>query len=411
MKMIRIYLLVLLTISMTKNGMSQQVGFDFPPGVKSVTIPFESYNNLIIIPVTINNAITLKFILDTGVQYPILTEKLFGDFINLEYARRIAIQGPGTADSITAKVVQNISLTLPGGVKSGINQALLVLEKDYLKLKNSLGIDVYGLIGYDIFSRFIVEINYDESFIKLHEPKKFRPKRSYKKIPIKVVNTKPYIEVGISKDSSKAHRKHLMIDTGASHALLLDNADEETLLPNQSIPSIIGKGLGGNINGYLARMTYVTVGKFEFLDPIASFPLEGNYGESIKRGSRNGTLGGELLSRFSVAFDYFNGYIYLKKGRGFSRGFEHDMSGMGLAANGEELDMLEVDDVRLNSPAFYAGLRKGDNIKSINGYTLDTIKFSDFTSLLRMKEGKKIVVKYTREGESYKTSFKLERYI
>lgn len=391
--------------------MSQQIGFDMPPNMKKVVIPFERYNNLIVIPVTINHSLTLKFIFDTGVQYPILTEKMFGDYLGLNYSRNITIQGPGVADSIKARVAHQVSLSLPGGIESGINQALLVLDEDYLKLRNNLGTDVFGVLGYDIFSRFVVEINYDENFIVLHEPKKFRAKRSYRKIPLKVVNTKPYIELTIMKSEKQGKKMHLMVDSGASHAILLDNPDDNSLIPEQNITSVIGRGLGGNINGYLGRMASVKIGKFEFDGPIASFPIEGDYGTAIKRGSRNGTVGGELLSRFNVTFDYFNGDLYLRKSKSFHVGFEHDMSGMNIAAYGDKLNQLKVNTVREDSPAYNAGIRVGDQIESINGYSLESLKFSDFNSLLRNKPGKKIVVKYIRDGEVQKTSFKLERYI
>lgn len=411
MKYLKTYLLIAFTLVLIETSTAQQIGFAFPPDVKRVVIPFERINNLIIIPVTINNSITLKFILDTGVQYPILTEKLFAQFIGLQYSRRITIQGPGVADSITAKVVQNVNLTLPGGVTSGVNQALLVLEKDYLQLSYSLGAEVYGVIGYDIFSRFVVEINYDENYIVLHEPKKYRPKRSYKKLPIQVVNTKPYIKVGIKKDSGQIQLKNLMIDTGASHALLLDNSDNESLLPNEKIPSIIGRGLGGDINGYLGRMRHVELGKFHFEGAIASFPKASDYGNLMKHGSRNGTMGGDLLSRFHVVFDYSSGYLYLKKSRSYSRSFEADMSGIGLVVDGDQLKDLKVYSIRHESPAYVAGLRAGDVIKSINGYDLEILKFGEFATLLRLKDGKKITVKYERDKTPLKSTFKLKRYI
>jgi len=394
-----------------RQGMSQQIGFDFPPGVHKTIIPFERYNNLIVIPITINHSLTLKFILDTGVQYPILTEKIFGDYLGLNYTRSITIQGPGEADSIKAKIAQHINLTLPGGIESGINQAMLVLEEDYLKLKNNLGTDVFGVIGYDIFSRFVVEINYDEQYIILHEPKRFRASRSYRKIPLKVVNTKPYVELTIMKNETDGRRMHLMVDSGASHAVLLDNPEDDSLIPDQNITSVIGRGIGGNINGYLGRMTSLKMGKFEFEEPIATFPIDGDYGAAIKRGSRNGTIGGELLTRFNVAFDYFDGYLYLRKSKGYNKGFEHDMSGLNIVTEGENLDELIVSAVRIGSPAFEAGLRVGDMIETINGYSLESLSFADFSTLLRMKHGKKIVVRYVRDGETQKTSFKLERYI
>ncbi|MEP2026504.1 MAG: aspartyl protease family protein [Reichenbachiella sp.] len=411
MKQLRTYLLLFTLLLLVRQGVSQQVGFDFPPDVHKTYIPFERYNNLIVIPITINHSLTLKFILDTGVQYPILTEKVFGDYLGLNYTKNITIQGPGAEDSIKAKIAQQVSLSLPGGVESGINQALLVLEEDYLELKNNLGTDVFGVIGYDIFSRFVVEINYDENYLVLHEPKKFRAKRSYRKIPMRVVNTKPYIEVTMMKNEEEGRKMHLMVDSGASHAVLLDNPEDESLIPEQNITSVIGRGLGGNINGYLGRMTSIKVGKFEFEEPIATFPIEGDYGAAIKRGSRNGTIGGELLSRFNVVFDYFGSNLYLKKSSLYNKGFEHDMSGMNIVADGKNLDKLRVSSVRVNSPAFEAGLRVGDRIETINGYSLESLKFSDFSTLLRLKPGKKIVVKYVRDGESQKTSFKLVRYI
>ncbi|UXX80247.1 aspartyl protease family protein [Reichenbachiella carrageenanivorans] len=410
MKQLRIYLLVA-SLFIVGQGMSQQIGFDFPSGTHKVTIPFERYNNLIVIPVTINHSLTLKFIFDTGVQYPILTEKMFGEYLNLDYSRNITIQGPGEADSIKAKVAHNVSLSLPGGVESGISQALVVLEEDYLKLRNNLGVDVFGVIGYDLFSRFVVEINYDENHITLYEPKKFRARNAYKKIPMKVVNTKPYVEITIMKNEKEGQRMHLMVDSGASHAVLLDNPEDNSLIPEQNITTVIGRGLGGNINGYLGRMASIRLGKFEFEEPIASFPIVGDYGEAIKRGSRNGTIGGELLSRFNVVFDYFGGYLYLKKGSMFNKEFEHDMSGMHIAADGKQLKQLKIYNVRADSPAYHAGLREGDLIESINGYSLESLEFSDFCSLLRNRPGKKIVVKYTRNGSTQKTTFKLERYI
>lgn len=95
----------------------------------------------------------------------------------------------------------------------------------------------------------------------------------------------------------------------------------------------------------------------------------------------------------------------------YNKGFEHDMSGMNIIAYGEGLNELKVSAIRTDSPAFEAGLRQGDRIETINGYSLESLNFSDFATLLRMKPGKKIVVKYIRDGEVQKTSFKLERYI
>ncbi|MCE2895924.1 MAG: hypothetical protein LW721_15935, partial [Flammeovirgaceae bacterium] len=50
------------------NSQTQVLGFSMPPGVEKVEIPIEIHNNLVVVPVIINNQLPLKFIIDTGVR-------------------------------------------------------------------------------------------------------------------------------------------------------------------------------------------------------------------------------------------------------------------------------------------------------------------------------------------------------
>ena len=176
--------LLLITLWLPLIGISQeQIGFAFSePRTRRVEIPFERFNNLIVIPVQLNNAITLNFILDTGVQNAILTEKTYGDILNLEYDRNVIIRGPGERDSVQVFVVDNLDISLPG--ITGKNLPLIVLDQDFLKLSNILGHDVHGIIGYDLFKQFVVEVDHDEGKVRFHDPKRFSPSKYYYQIPI-----------------------------------------------------------------------------------------------------------------------------------------------------------------------------------------------------------------------------------
>lgn len=387
-----------------------EFGFKLPDRAKKITIPFEQHNNLIVIPVTINNFITLKFILDTGVEAPILTEKLYADILGLNYVREIVIAGPGIVDSVEARIANQLTLTLPGGVR-GTNMNMLVLKEDYLKLSESIGESVHGIIGYDIFSRFVVDIDYDDSLLTLYRPSKFKKQRKAIDIPIEIRSSKPFIKASIQQENNTS-TLGMMVDTGASHAALLDFAIVDSIQPpDETVKTRLGRGIAGEIPGFVGRIDSVAIDCFTFHDMLVSAPMEGAYNKVIKRGARAGTFGGELLNRFNVTFDYQHESIYLRKGRRYRQKFDFDMSGLTLMAKGNDLDSLEVVAVDMGSPADHAGLSRGDIVLSINGKSLSNTSLTRIYSLLRARDGKKIKCRILRGDEKMRKQFHLRRVI
>jgi hypothetical protein len=108
---------------------ARPLGFILPSYYEKATIPFQIYNNLIVIDVLLNRSLPLKFVLDTGVRTTVLTEKTLSDLLNLEYSRKITIPGVGGEKLVDAYVVNNVSLNI--GEIQGEGHALLVLEKDF----------------------------------------------------------------------------------------------------------------------------------------------------------------------------------------------------------------------------------------------------------------------------------------
>ena len=382
-----------------------------PEDVRRVYIPFERYDNLIIIPITVNGGLELKFILDTGVKYPMLTESALGNVLGMEYVREIIIYGRGVNDSISANVVKHVKLELTGGIKADMYYSFLVLKEDYLEIKKNLGVEVYGVIGSDIFRDFVVDIDYEDNFITLIRPDTFRPKRRYSKIPILLSKGKPYMDITIQDDNGIEVTQPMMVDTGASHSILLDPSQDNIIMPDVSISSVIGRGLAGDIYGYLGRIDAIQVDEFELCETIATFPVSSASSSLAKRGSKYGTVGGEFLSRFHVVFDYSRGHMYLKKNKFYDKEFEHDMSGLFITAAGHEYNSYEVSSVRQDSPADQAGIMKGDVILSINGYTYEMLKLNGAHAMLRDRPGKKIVVRIERGEKTIKKQFRLERFI
>src|SRR6187402_3820473 len=103
---------------------AQSLGFSLAEGQRSVSIPIEIHNNLIVVPIVLNGQLPLKFILDTGVRTAILTEKAYSDILNLPYSRKYSIAGPGGEKMVDAYVTNNVTLDMPG--VHGRGHAMLV---------------------------------------------------------------------------------------------------------------------------------------------------------------------------------------------------------------------------------------------------------------------------------------------
>ena len=387
---------------------SQVLGFALADGKSRVEIPIETHNNLVVVPVVLNGALPLKFILDTGVRTAILTQKTFSDILNLSYSRKYTISGPGGEQIIDAYITNNVSLELPG--VTGRGHALLVLGQDYLELRNYLGTEVHGILGYELFSRFIIEIDYEKKVLTLSLPRRFKKRRRFQSIPIRIEDTKPYVSTSIVLADGTQLTAKLLVDSGASHGLMLEpTSDPRIHVPDSTVSSVIGRGLGGEIVGKVGRIKSLKLAKYEIKNVIANFPDPNSYFDSLKLSAtkRNGAIGGEILSRFTVIFNFPKEEMYLKKNSSFKKKFHYNLSGLTVKAKGSRLNVFEITEVREKSVAYSAGVMEGDLVVSINGINTKSLDLNSITAFFNNKPGKKINLVVDRKGRQMKFSFEL----
>ncbi len=369
-----------------------QLGFSLADGATKVDIPIEIHNNLIIVPVILNNQLPLKFIVDTGVRTTILTEKIYSDILHLAYTKKFTITAPGGENLVNAYITNNVTIDMPG--VHGRGHAMLVLENDYLELKNSLGSEVHGILGYELFSRFVIKIDYGAKVLTLMTPQRFKPSKKYSRLPITVEDTKPYYVAELKINDTTSMSAKLLVDTGASHGLFLDTeSSSKIVVPAKNISCTIGKGLGGLITGRIARVNCLQIGKYSIPNMISSFPDPKSYFDTLRTGSsiyRNGSIGGDVLSRFLVVFDFPREKIYIKSNGSLRKKFYYNMSGLTVKAIGETLHDFEIVEVRLNSAANRSDLRVGDKIIAVNNASTATMDLSDINNYFDSKPGRKI---------------------
>jgi hypothetical protein len=407
--MVRFLYITLIGIFLPVFAHGQTLGFTLADGRKKVEIPIQIQNNLIVVPVVLNDMLPLRFIIDTGVRTAILTQKTFSDILQLPYSRKYTIAGPGGDKLVDAYVTNNVSLTLPG--VSGKGHALLVLDKDLLELRNNLGIDVHGILGYELFSRFIIKIDYKKKIMTLYAPDKFKPGKKFQEVPMAIEDTKPFILTPITIDSKNMLTAKLLVDTGASHGLMLEpTSDKRIVVPTDQVSTILGRGLGGIITGKIGRVETIELAKYKINQALTNFPDTNSYLDTLKHSLtfRNGSIGGEILSRFTVVFNYPHGKLYLKKNSDFKKPFYLNLSGIDLKAKGSRLNVFEIVDVRSLSAAEKAGVKEGDILVAINGYLTTDLQLNQINALLNSAPGKRVRLEIERKKVKQKIEFRLE---
>ncbi|MFM9074039.1 MAG: aspartyl protease family protein [Bacteroidota bacterium] len=379
---------------------NQKLGFYLTEGRRTTVIPFQQYNNLIIIPVTLNGVVPLNFIVDTGVRTALLLDRTVTDMLRLNYTRRFTISGPGGERLLSALVTNNVSLDVKPDLH-GRGHSMLVLEKDYLELSKNIGFEVHGILGYELFSRFVVKIDYERRELVLTSPERFRKPRQFIPVPMRIEDTKPYISCIVTFPSGQAHELKLMVDTGASHSLLLDpKAGPEIEIPQKTISGNIGRALGGDLTGRTGRLKSFRAGPFQLNGLPASFPDANLYYDTLESTDvfRHGTIGGDVLHRFNLIFDYAGETLWVKKNSFYKMGFQFSLSGVLVQARGLKLDQFSVTDVRPGSPGWEAGLNAGDRLTRIYGTDAVSYKLNEIIEVLNAKPGRKVPLEIDRDG-------------
>lgn len=384
-----------------------EVVYRIPQGVKSVRIPFENHNNLIIIPVVLGKGLHTKFILDSGANRSVLIEKLIADVLGWEYSREMVAGGAGGQGVIRAFQSDCVPITIKG--IEAYPSEIIVLQEDYLQLREFLGIEVQGIIGSRVFRDLIVEIDYIRNEIVLHNPERFVLPKGYRAIDLEIKNNKPYIQGVFSVAGESRSAASFLVDLGASHALLLETDSlADIQLPEKRITTSLGRGLSGDIHGAVARVKEMKMDVFLLSDVLTSFAPEYS---KIPFHDRAGTIGGEFFSRFHVIFDYGNEKLYLKKSRSFEEPFEYNMSGMEIRAFGQDFHRVVIDEVYAGSSADVAGLLPGDEIIKVNWFNVGSVSMSHINAVMRSRENRKIRIKILRKGKKMKFKFTLKRMI
>lgn len=356
------------------------------PASHTWLVPFDFVDNRIVLRVMLDGKGPYAFVLDTGAGFT--TSPQIVAQLGLTPHGSFKIGGTG-ADRAQASRVRIPSVAL-GPIRMS-DQPFTVVDLDGIRKSSALpAFD--GLIGSELFSRYVVRIDYRGRTLTLTDPSAFTYHGNGTIVPIELGGGTPRVEAsvdGIDGDFT--------VDTGdrMDVTFMEPVIAREHLLDRYAprVETITGWGIGGAVSGYVARAHDLRIAALDVRDPLLRLPtVAGGFFTSHRL---TGSIGTGIVNRFAVTFDYSRKRLIFEDPAGLADRDTYDRSGLWLnQADGG----FEVASVAAGSPAATAGLQTGDQIVAVDGMPARNVALADVRARLRGLPGTRVLLTVARAG-------------
>ncbi len=372
---------------------------EFTGGGRSARLPVEIANHHVFVAVELDGH-PLRFILDTGGVNLVTTATAAR--LGLRSEGELEARGPG-ANSVTVGFTRVARLVVGGAV---------VLEKQLLRVLPMPGFDEVegvpfdGVLGVELFKRLVVRIDYAGSTLELTDPSAFEPLAGATALPLTFFGHFPGVDGDLDGLAGQ-----FWLDTGNRAGLFVAGpfAKANRLVDRYATSGVttIGWGVGGAVEGRLARGGRLTLGPIAVDGAVLRLASDEAGAMAIRHVA--GNIGGEILSRFDVTFDYARQRVFLVPNAQHGCPFAADRAGLWINRRGDGVIVMAV---MAEGPAEAAGLRSGDAIVDIDGVpaaasTLDALR----RSLRESPAGTVLALRVRRAGEEIDATLRLRELI
>ena len=310
-----------------------------------VLIPFPDCGSTVLLPVRVNGRGPLLFILDSGAN-SIALDHTVADSLGLVPADTGTGSGAGGKFPYRRYARDSVEFEV-AGVRFRSDH---VISIDLSNQPGILGYRVAGVLGTDFFRKVTVDIDYDALSVRLHDPDRYSLPDGARAIPLTFERRLPFVDVRLTVPGVPARSRRLLVDSGSEDAV-----DDSLLLESRAALRRVtgGVGSGQTYQVVLGRVRRLELGPFVLEDLPSVAP-----GVAL--------IGGEVLRRFRVTFDYARERLILTPGRHLRDEVPEDRSGLvlRLTADGER---LRAEEVESGSPAWKAGIRAGEHVVAMDG--------------------------------------------
>lgn len=367
-------------------------------------VPFRLHGSMIVVELTVDGSVPLSFIFDTAAG---------GTVISAKTAAKLGIVGDEivSREGATGKAQiarsKNHALNV-GNLRLG-NMTLGIAELGHIERR--LGMEIDGVIGWTILSRYAVRVNYDAMQVEIYDSGKSDSGLGGADYDIDVQGTVIFISVTVAVQNGESFSGKVLVDTGSGGTILFNApfAEENSLLAKiGNYYEWESQGISTDkARACTAILESLRIGDHEFATVPASISFAKAGASSWPR--IMGILGNDILKRFNMSFDLKNKKMFLQPNQLYSEAFAVNCSGVELALD-DTLQKVIVDYVYEKSPADQEGLKAGDEIVRIDGKIASQLGLPQVRRILS-QAGKEVEVVVDRKGERRSCLLKLRPLI
>jgi hypothetical protein len=352
----------------------------------STTIPFSLRDGMIALQVSIDGAPPLPFLLDSG-AFNVLTPQVAAR-LHLRMQGNVTVDGVGNQQvSAHLAVVSHYRV----GEAQLSDQRFAVLPLPGEVIDDGRQPAVAGLIGYELFRRFIVRVDYERLELTLWWPPSAPRELPGAKLPLIFDGRDCFVTATVDGTGGL-----FRVDTGDDGGLTLFGQFYLDNRPPIELPGLrsFQDGVGGAVPTLLTRVQSLGIGPFMLTRPLTElhFARAGAFASANVAGN----LGVGVLRNFVLTFDYPDRALYLAKAKQFGAAEPYNRSGMllNVGADGQIL----VGAVEDPSPAAQAGLQRRDRLLAVNGVTASAQDYARIAQLLSRPAGTQLTLDVLRGG-------------
>jgi len=281
----------------------------------SAPIYFQLADSLIYMQASLNGSQPLWMMLDTGSSVTVFDEPV-SKTLGIRFLGEGNAYGPGQGSAQKLAFASHATISFAGAELGDQTVATLPLEW----FSREVGRSTDGFLGSNVFRNYVVEIDYANQVLHLHDPTTYSYSGSGQRLPLQFIwDNIPCVRAQVVAQDGTEVSGVFLIDSGATSALWLtkafSNAHPEFLSVKDTIevPNVVA--VGGELSARVGWVPAIRLGGFVVSMPFTQFSQ--NTPGILAAPDLAGIIGAQMLRRFTVIFDYAHREMILEPNEHF----------------------------------------------------------------------------------------------